>query len=129
VDGTVAAVLDWEICTLGDPLADVGLLWVYWTDPGTQSVLPQASPTSLEGFLRRDEVLARYAEVSGRDVTGIEYYIAFGTWKLACIIAGVYSRYAAGAMGSGVDPAQVQGFANMVQVLADTAESAAAEIG
>ncbi len=50
--GTVpsSAVLDWEICTLGDPLADVGLLWVYWTDPGSDAVLPQASPTSLEGF-------------------------------------------------------------------------------
>ena len=128
-DGSVAAVLDWEICTLGDPLADVGLLWVYWTDPGTDSLLPQASPTALEGFLRKDEVLDRYAAASGRDLSEIDYYIAFGTWKLACIIAGVYSRYAGGAMGSSVDAAQVQGFANMVQVLAEAAEQAAAKVG
>ncbi len=128
-DGSVAAVLDWEICTLGDPLADVGLLWVYWTDPGTTSALPQASPTALDGFLRRDEVLERYAAASGRDLSEIGYYIAFGTWKLACIIAGVYSRYAAGAMGSDVDPAQTKGFARMVETLADAAEHSAAELG
>jgi aminoglycoside phosphotransferase (APT) family kinase protein len=125
-DGSVAAVLDWEICTLGDPLADVGLLWVYWTDPGTTSSIPQASPTALDGFLRRDEVLDRYSAASGRDLSGIDFYIAFGTWKLACIIAGVYSRYAAGAMGTDVDPAQIRGFATMVEALADSAEQAAA---
>jgi aminoglycoside phosphotransferase (APT) family kinase protein len=128
-DGTIAAVLDWEICTLGDPLADVGLLWVYWTDPGTSSALPQASPTSLDGFLRRDDVLERYANASGRDLSDIDYYIAFGTWKLACIIAGVYSRYAAGAMGTDVDPAQIRGFAKMVEALADAAEQTAAQLG
>ena len=128
-DGSVAAVLDWEICTLGDPLADVGLLWVYWTDPGTTSALPQASPTALDGFLRRDEVLDRYAKASGRDLSDIGFYIAFGTWKLACIIAGVYSRYAAGAMGADVDPAQTRGFAKMVEALADAAEQSAAELG
>ena len=49
-DGSVAAVLDWELCTLGDPLADVGLLCVYWADKGDHAVLPQAAPTALDGF-------------------------------------------------------------------------------
>src|SRR5690606_29603141 len=80
--GDVVAVLDWEICTLGDPLADLGLLWVYWTDPGSAAVLPQASPTALPGFRTRDEMLQRYASTSGRDLSDIDFYIAFGYWKL-----------------------------------------------
>jgi len=126
-DGQVNAVLDWEICTLGDPLADVGLLWVYWTDPGTSAALPQASPTALEGFWRRDDVLHRYAEVSGRDLSAIDFYIAFGWWKLTCIIAGVYARYAGGAMGD-VGQDTIDGFAAMVATLADLADDAAGKV-
>lgn len=126
-DGDVVAVLDWEICTLGDPMADVGLLWVYWTDPGTDAVLPQASPTSLEGFLTKDELIDAYAAASNRDVSGIDYYVAFGYWKLTCIIAGVYARYAGGAMGD-VSEQQVQGFAHMVATLADLAADAAGKV-
>ena len=98
-DGSVAAVLDWEICTLGDPLADVGLLWVYWSDPGDDAVLPQASPTALDGFPRKAELVQRYAAASERDLSDLDFYVAFGCWKLTCIIAGVYARYAGGAMG------------------------------
>lgn len=127
-EGRVAAVLDWEICTLGDPLADVGLLSVYWTDPGDSAALPQASPTALEGFLRRDDVLARYAEVSGRDLSDIAFYQCFGWWKLTCIIAGVYARYAGGAMGTDVDGQQVARFAHMVEQLAATAQESAARV-
>ncbi len=126
-DGAVAAVLDWEICTLGDPLADVGLLWVYWTDPDSPSVLPQASPTAMDGFMRRSELLDRYAERSGADLSGIDFYVAFGFWKLTCIIAGVYARYAGGAMGEVTD-AEVEGFANMVASLASIAADATAEV-
>jgi aminoglycoside phosphotransferase (APT) family kinase protein len=126
-DGNIAAVLDWELCTLGDPLADVGLLWVYWTDPGTSAVLPQSSPTALEGFRTKDEMITAYAKASGRDVSNIDFYIAFGYWKLTCIIAGVYSRYAAGAMGDTSD-AQVQGFAQMVATLAQLAADAAEKV-
>lgn len=115
--GHVAAVLDWEICTLGDPLADLGLLCVYWTDPGEPAVMPQASPTSLEGFARSSELIERYAATSSRDLSQIDYYIAFGSWKLTCIIAGVYARYAAGAMGD-VSAEQVEGFEHMVKTLA-----------
>jgi aminoglycoside phosphotransferase (APT) family kinase protein len=109
-DGRIAAVLDWELCTLGDPLADLGTLMVYypdWTDvrPGR----PVAT-TSLPGFPTRTELAARYADKSGRDIGDLDYYTAFGHWRLACIIEGVYARYAAGAMGAdGVKGAELFG--------------------
>jgi len=97
-DGTVRAVLDWEICTLGDPLADLGLLLVYWAEPGdAQAALLGVAPTVLPGFATRDQLVARYAAASGRDVSGIAFYKAFGYWKLACILQGVHARYAGGA--------------------------------
>ena len=105
--GNVVAILDWEICTLGDPLADLGLLSVYWAEPedGDQALIGVA-PTTLPGFARRSDLIARYAEASGRDVSSVPYYRAFGFWKLACILQGVYVRYAGGAAAgdrSGVD--------------------------
>ena len=98
-DGRIVAVLDWEICTLGDPLADVGLLQVYWSDPGDPALAAGGGATVLDGFLRREQLMERYAAASGRDLSGIDYYVAFGYWKLACIIEGVYARYIGGAMG------------------------------
>jgi aminoglycoside phosphotransferase (APT) family kinase protein len=105
--GNVVAILDWEICTLGDPLADLGLLSVYWAEPedGDQALIGVA-PTTLPGFARRAQLLSRYAEASGRDVSQVPYYRAFGIWKLACILQGVHVRYAGGAAAgdrSGVD--------------------------
>jgi len=128
-DGSVAAVLDWEICTLGDPLADLGLLWVYWADADGPVALPQAVPTTLPGFLDKADVVDRYAAASGLDVSGLDYYIAFGFWKLTCIIAGVYARYAAGAMGAGVEESLVRGFEMMLGGLARLTEEATARIG
>jgi aminoglycoside phosphotransferase (APT) family kinase protein len=98
-DARIAAVLDWELCTLGDPLADVGMLLICWTRPGDELVARPDSPTILPGFPDRDQVLARYQCAAGRDVSAIAYYQAFAFWKLACISAGVFARYAAGAMG------------------------------
>lgn len=126
-DGSVVAVLDWEICTLGDPLADVGLLCLYWSDPDEEAVLPQASPTALDGFPRSAELVERYAAASGRDLSDLPFYVAFGYWKLTCIIAGVYARYAGGAMGD-VPEATVTGFRGMLERLAEMTESAAREI-
>ena len=127
-DGSVMAVLDWEICTLGDPLADVGLLWVYWSDPDEGAVLPQASPTALDGFPRKAELIDRYATASGRDVSDLGFYVAFGYWKLTCIIAGVYARYAGGAMGD-VPEEQVTGFRMMLDRLAELTVESAEGIG
>jgi aminoglycoside phosphotransferase (APT) family kinase protein len=96
--GTVRAILDWEICTLGDPLADLGLLLVYWAEPEDQDqALLGVAPTALPGFARRADLLERYRSVTGRDVSRIGYYKAFGFWKLACILQGVHARYAGGA--------------------------------
>ncbi len=98
-DGEVAAVLDWELCTLGDPLADLGLLLVYWGEED-DVILPLLEPATMApGFIGREEVVARYAERSGRDVSGIDYFVALGYWKLAIILEGVYARHTAGQYG------------------------------
>jgi aminoglycoside phosphotransferase (APT) family kinase protein len=126
-EGNVIAVLDWEICTLGDPLADVGLLMVYWTEASDASPMLLTAPTAVDGFLSRKEVLDRYAEASGRDLSHVDYYIAFGYWKLACIVEGVYARYVGGAMGS--DASGFEGFAIQVERCADAAADAVARLG
>lgn len=97
-DGTIAAVLDWEIATLGDPLADVGYVLHSWPEPGEEGLAHRMSPTSVPGYPKRDELVERYAARSGRDLSGIGYYIAFSHWKSACIVEGVYARYLHGAL-------------------------------
>jgi aminoglycoside phosphotransferase (APT) family kinase protein len=121
-DGRVKAVLDWELCTLGDPLADVGLLNVYWSDPDDPFAALLAAPTTVEGFRTRAQVSARYAERSGRDLSQLPFYVAFGYWKLACILEGVYARYVGGNMGRGTSG--FEGFAEQVTRLAEMAEAA-----
>jgi aminoglycoside phosphotransferase (APT) family kinase protein len=123
-DGRIRAVLDWEICTLGDPLADIGLLCVYWADPGDELAALLSAPTLLDGFPRRAEIAAHYAERSGRDLSRLDYYVAFGYWKLACILEGVYARYVAGH--SGGDRGDFEAFADQVVRLAETAKQAVA---
>jgi aminoglycoside phosphotransferase (APT) family kinase protein len=122
-DGTIAAVLDWELCTLGDPLADVGLLLVYWTDRDESSPALLEAATTLDGFPSRGQIVERYAEVSGRDVSDVDYYVAFGYWKLACILEGVYARYKGGVMG---DASGFEGFARQVEILAEMAKATVA---
>ena len=102
--GRVTAVLDWELCTLGDPLADVGYLGVYWSD-GDAATARANDPTPAGGFPTYRSLVDRYAQRTGRDLSDIDYYVAFGCWRLAVISEGVYARYVAGAMGrqDGVD--------------------------
>ena len=120
--GEVAAILDWEICTLGDPLADLGLLLVYWAEPSDGAVaLLGAAPTVAEGFSTRVELLDAYAGASGLDVSKVAYYQAFGYWKLACILQGVFARYMAGAKAG--DAGSVDSFPEHVALLARTAAS------
>ena len=99
--GQVAAVLDWELCTLGDPLADVGYLLNSWTQPGEHE--EDLIPTSIGGFYTREELCQRYIEKTKRDLNEINYYRAFSHWRLAAIGQGVYKRYLMGAMGEGRD--------------------------
>ena len=104
--GEVAAVVDWELCTLGDPLADVGMLLVYWGAEG-DTLMPLMEPATIApGFPDREQVKRRYAERSGRDLSEIDYYVALGLWKLAIILQGVYARYSAGQYGSDDDGRQ-----------------------
>ncbi|MFZ9192795.1 MAG: phosphotransferase family protein [Ilumatobacteraceae bacterium] len=98
-DGRIAAVLDWEICTLGDPLADLGLLMAYYTGPDDESSAWQAQANRVKGFLNRADLVERYARITKRDVSQLDFYTAFAFWKLACIIEGVYARYLGGALG------------------------------
>ena len=126
-DGRINAVLDWEICTLGDPLADVGLLMVYWTDPDDEGAALLTAPTQIEGFPRRKELLDRYAATSGRDLSHVDYYVAFGYWKLACIVEGVYARYVGGAMGKGASG--FEAFALQVERLAAQARATLDRLG
>lgn len=104
VTGRIAAVLDWELCTLGDPLADLGYIGVYWSD-GPASALRANDPTPAGGFTTYRELVERYATKTGRDVSGVDYYVAFSCWRLAVISEGVYARYLHGAMGNqeGID--------------------------
>ena len=119
--GDIVAVLDWEICTLGDPLADLGLLMVYWTGPGDAPTAWAGPATTAPGFPDRSELAARYGEVSGRDLSQLDFYVAFAFWKLACIVEGVYARYLGGALGQR-DPAELEPFKAQVEMAAANAE-------
>src|SRR6188768_500337 len=120
--GEVAAVVDWELCTLGDPLADVGLLMAYWPERGAgDEVVALGMPANLApGFPTQAEIAARYAERSGRDLSDLNFYVALGYWKLAIILEGVYARYVAGGYGK-VDEG-IHAFARLVERLAEEAE-------
>lgn len=102
--GRILAVLDWELCTLGDPLADVAFLLNNWIDPG-EPIVGVGTPTGVGGFGTREELLARYQARTGFDLSRIDYYRAFSHWRLAVISEGIYARYLHGAMGdaSGTD--------------------------
>ncbi len=117
--GQVRAVLDWELCTLGEPLADLGLLLVYWSEPGDETLPLGAAPTRLPGFASRAELVAAYAAASGRPVRQLDFFVALGYWKLAVILEGVYARYAAGAYGTGDDA--YRAFPEVVARLGDLA--------
>lgn len=122
-DGNVAAVLDWEICTLGDVLADVGQLMVYWTEATDEHPTLGLEATKAAGFPTRAELQDRYAERSGRDLSHLDFYISFAYWKVACIVEGVYSRYMAGAGGGDDTDAEV--YATQVFQLAESSKAAA----
>ncbi len=96
---SIAAVVDWEMSTLGDPLADLGLTLMYWADadddPQWLEINVGAAVTALPGFYSRERFAARYAQLTGRDLSGIGYYIAFGHFKLAVVLEGIHARFLA----------------------------------
>jgi aminoglycoside phosphotransferase (APT) family kinase protein len=105
----IRAVLDWELSTLGDPLADLGTTLAYWHDEGDaeRALIPVAAGvTAWPGFPSAAEFAARYAVISGRELGDLSFYLALGTMKLAVILEGVHTRYLAGqGAGPGYDTA------------------------
>jgi aminoglycoside phosphotransferase (APT) family kinase protein len=93
----IVAVIDWEMSTLGDPLADLGWLLYFWRDPGDPELgLRIASVTDLQGFPRRAELLARYARARDVGPERVRWYVALAGWKIAIIMEGSYRRFLAG---------------------------------
>ena len=99
----VVAVLDWEMCTVGDPLIDVGLLLTYWTMRGAKGSQGEAdrnsslrAVTNGPGWLTREEIIEQYAATTGRDLSRIMFYETFARFKVAVIIQQIYFRYVQG---------------------------------
>ena len=103
-NSVVAAVVDWEISTLGDPLADIAYALNTFPDPGDEIPIAPDAATNVPNMPTRSELIQRYAERTNRDVSNINYYYGFNRWKSACIVHGVYARYMQGNKSSeGVD--------------------------
>lgn len=98
-DHSVAAVLDWELCTTGNPIADFVWSLQYWADAGDPISFLADPPTTLDVFPNRDWVLDRYVALSGFDLSDLDYYTVFSWWKQACIVEGVYARRLRGSRG------------------------------
>jgi aminoglycoside phosphotransferase (APT) family kinase protein len=94
----IVGVLDWEMCTLGDPLTDLGTTLAYWTDPQDPEELQEirSAPTALPGTLTRAQLVERYAAATGRDPGDMSFYLTFARFKVAVIIQQIYYRYAQG---------------------------------
>ena len=105
-DGKIAAVVDWEISTLGDPLADLAYALNQWAEPDDPPAVRGDPPTAQPGFASRAEMAERYAQRTGRDLSKLDFYIGFNRWKSAAIVHGVYARYMEGKKSTdGVDMA------------------------
>jgi aminoglycoside phosphotransferase (APT) family kinase protein len=113
----VAALLDWEMSTLGDPLADLGYLCAAWTDVGNVAppLFHLSTITGSEGFPRRAELVARYEARSGRRVTDLDWYTALALWKTAVFMEGNYRR----ALYGMSDDSFALGFRTGVEELAE----------
>jgi aminoglycoside phosphotransferase (APT) family kinase protein len=107
--GRVVAVLDWEMATIGDPLADLGWMLACWgepSDPPARLAMlgEDLRVTSLPGFWSREQLMAEYERVKGSDMTQIGHYMALGLYKLAVIFQGIHSRHLAGVVsGQGIE--------------------------
>ncbi len=113
-EGTVAGVLDWELCTLGEPMADLGGLLGYWYDPNEPGQGGDSETTRLPGFLSQDDMAGLYAEQMGVNVKTSDYYRAFAHWRLACIGEGVYARYLGGQQGSQDEAIDLQSYRDSI---------------
>ncbi len=94
--GKCAAVYDWDMATRGDPFADLGTLMATWYDPAEAPSSLNPMPTSASGWMSRENAIERYAERSSRDLSRVEWYVVFGTWKLGVILQQIYIRWLRG---------------------------------
>jgi aminoglycoside phosphotransferase (APT) family kinase protein len=94
--GRCVAVYDWDMCTRGDPLADLGTVLSVWYDPDEAPASLNPMPTLMPGFLGRAEAARRYGERSGRDLYALPYYLVFGTFKMAVVLQQIYFRFHCG---------------------------------
>jgi aminoglycoside phosphotransferase (APT) family kinase protein len=94
--GRCVAVYDWDMATRGDPLADLGTVLSVWHDPDEAPGFPSAMPVHLPGFLERHAAARRYGERRGCDLSGLDYYVVFGTFKMAVVLQQIYFRYQRG---------------------------------
>jgi aminoglycoside phosphotransferase (APT) family kinase protein len=113
--GHIAAVLDWEMSTLGDPLADLGILRMYWRDreasPDLRATVGAAGVITLPGFPTFAEAAARYQGRTGRDLSNLDFYIVLAHFKLAVILENMYNRFrAGGTVGAGFETIGDQAF-------------------
>ena len=94
----LAAILDWEMATVGDPLADLGYLLSFWLEPGERDEFSEVAGnvTTQPGFPTRAELVERYATRSGRDVSDLTAYVVLAVWKLAILLEASYARHLAG---------------------------------
>ena len=94
--GRCVAVYDWDMCTIGDPLCDLGTVLATWSERGESLAGTNPMPTQSDGFMTRDEAVKRYGERSRRDMSGIDYYTVFGTFKMAVVLQQIYYRFQRG---------------------------------
>ena len=110
-DNQVAAVLDWELCTLGDPLADMGTVIASWNTKQEKDSPFIYSPTLSGGFPTRKDVIELYLNNSDLDLSDIEFYARLSFWKHAMIMEGVYIRYSMGSYGK-TNENEIESFKN-----------------
>ena len=114
----LVAIFDWEMATIGDPLADVGYMLMHWTEPGDQlGKFNSRNVTLMPGFPTRAELTARYEERSGRSVRALDWYVTLALWKAVVFMEGNYKRALAGS----VDDPYLKSFGDGVVEIADRA--------
>jgi aminoglycoside phosphotransferase (APT) family kinase protein len=125
-DGDVRAILDWELATLGDPVADIGTLLCYWPESGDERLLERDPVTLLPGFPGRTHLVEHYAQAAtDRDLSGLPFWRALATWKLAIILEGVTRRRMANPANSRTSPEQLR---RATDQLADSAAELAGSL-
>jgi aminoglycoside phosphotransferase (APT) family kinase protein len=121
-DGRIAAIIDWEISTLGDPLADLAYCINAWAE-SPDGASGHDPPTLLSGFCGRQVLIDRYADQTGVDLSRLDYYRCFNHWKTVCILQGVYTRYLQGQKST--EDVDVAAFAERIDTTLHLAVAAA----